>query len=168
MWRGLSPVKECQFPVPPTITFQELVRIMDRLRDPGGCPWDREQTFATLRGYLLEECYEVVDALDGQNLPGLREELGLCLWMTVFLLLFEVRMVTWRRVVAAGLTGGVLLLLRNLEVVPLMVLMVWAMVSRRWSLGQAVVGVLLPIMIVMPFYVNQWRVHGDPFAMEKP
>ena len=98
---------------------------------------------------------------------GLREELGLCLWMMVFLLLFDVRSVTWRRVVAVGLVGGVLLLLRNLAVVPLMVLMGWAIVGRRWSVGQAVVGLLLPMGMVMPFYVNQWRAYGDPFAMEK-
>src|SRR6185369_13383305 len=57
-------------------TLEGLVAIMDRLRDPGGCPWDREQTYATLRGYLIEECYEVVDALDRADLPALCEELG--------------------------------------------------------------------------------------------
>jgi MazG family protein len=66
-------------------TFDGLVAIMDRLRDPGGCPWDREQTYATLRGYLIEECYEVVDALDRADLPGLREELGDLLFQIVFL-----------------------------------------------------------------------------------
>jgi len=65
--------------------FEGLVAIMDRLRDPGGCPWDREQTYATLRGYLIEECYEVVDALDREDLPGLREELGDLLFQIVFL-----------------------------------------------------------------------------------
>ena len=49
---------------------------MDRLRDPGGCPWDREQSFSSLRGYLLEECYEAVDALDGLDLTGIEEEMG--------------------------------------------------------------------------------------------
>jgi MazG family protein len=58
---------------------------MDRLRDPGGCPWDREQTFATLRGYLIEECYEAIDALDRDDLPGLCEELGDLLLQIVFL-----------------------------------------------------------------------------------
>ena len=58
---------------------------MDRLRDPDGCPWDREQTYATLRGYLLEECYEVVDALDRGDRAGLREELGDLLFQIVFL-----------------------------------------------------------------------------------
>ena len=57
-------------------SFEDLVAIMQRLRDPGGCPWDREQTYRTLRGFLIEECYEVVDALDRSDLPGLCEELG--------------------------------------------------------------------------------------------
>lgn len=66
-------------------TFAGLVEIMDRLRDPGGCPWDREQTYATLRGFLIEECYEVVDALDRSDLPSLCEELGDLLFQVVFL-----------------------------------------------------------------------------------
>jgi MazG family protein len=66
-------------------TFEDLVAIMDRLRDPGGCPWDREQTYATLRGYLIEECYEVVDALDRADLKALCEELGDLLFQIVFL-----------------------------------------------------------------------------------
>src|SRR6185436_4041548 len=66
-------------------TLEGLVAIMDRLRDPGGCPWDREQTYATLRGYLIEECYEVVDALDRADLPALCEELGDLLFQIVFL-----------------------------------------------------------------------------------
>ncbi len=66
-------------------TFEDLVGIMDRLRDPGGCPWDREQTYATLRGFLVEECYEVVDALDRRDLTALGEELGDLLFQIVFL-----------------------------------------------------------------------------------
>lgn len=66
-------------------TFEDLVAIMDRLRDPGGCPWDREQTYASLRGYLIEECYEVVDALDRLDLANLREELGDLMFQIVFL-----------------------------------------------------------------------------------
>jgi MazG family protein len=66
-------------------SFDDLVAIMDRLRDPGGCPWDREQTFATLRGYLIEECYEAVDALDRDDRAGLAEELGDLLLQIVFL-----------------------------------------------------------------------------------
>ena len=66
-------------------SFEDLVAIMDRLRDPGGCPWDREQTYATLRGYLVEECYEAVDAIDRDDREGLREELGDLLLQVVFL-----------------------------------------------------------------------------------
>jgi MazG family protein len=69
----------------PAPSFDDLVSIMDRLRDPGGCPWDREQTYATLRGYLIEECFEVVDALDRADLPALGEELGDLLFQIVFL-----------------------------------------------------------------------------------
>jgi MazG family protein len=63
----------------------DLVAIMDRLREPGGCPWDREQSFATLRGYLIEECYEVAEALDRSDPDALREELGDLLLQVVFL-----------------------------------------------------------------------------------
>ncbi len=66
-------------------TFEGLVEIMDRLRDPGGCPWDREQSYETLRSYLLEECYEVVDALDRNDAASLQEELGDLLFQIVFL-----------------------------------------------------------------------------------
>ena len=65
--------------------FETLVEIMDRLRDPGGCPWDRQQTYATLRGYLIEECYEVAEAIDLGDLPALCEELGDLLFQIVFL-----------------------------------------------------------------------------------
>jgi uncharacterized protein YabN with tetrapyrrole methylase and pyrophosphatase domain len=65
--------------------FDRLVAIMDRLRDPGGCPWDREQTVNTLSGYLLEEAYEVVDAIAADDGPRLREELGDLLLQIVFL-----------------------------------------------------------------------------------
>jgi len=66
-------------------TFDDLVGIMDRLRSPDGCPWDREQDYATLRGYLLEECYEVVEAIDDEDLDALREELGDLLFQILFL-----------------------------------------------------------------------------------
>ena len=56
--------------------FQTLVDIVERLRAPGGCPWDREQTHASLKRNLLEECYEVLEAIDGQDDRGLSEELG--------------------------------------------------------------------------------------------
>jgi MazG family protein len=61
-----------------------LVEIMARLRSPGGCPWDREQTFDTIKPYLLEETYEVMDAIDGRDWEGLVEELGDLLLQSVF------------------------------------------------------------------------------------
>jgi MazG family protein len=64
--------------------FAELVRIMARLRAPGGCPWDRKQTFETIKPYLLEETYEVMDAIDDHDWPGFMEELGDLLLQPVF------------------------------------------------------------------------------------
>jgi MazG family protein len=64
--------------------FARLVEIMARLRAPGGCPWDREQSFSTLRKYLLEESYEVLDAIDARDWAGLREELGDLMLQPVF------------------------------------------------------------------------------------
>lgn len=56
--------------------FDRLRVIMKRLLDPGGCPWDREQTHQTLRQYIIEESYEVVDAIDAGDDDGMCEELG--------------------------------------------------------------------------------------------
>ncbi len=64
--------------------FQKLVSIMARLRGPGGCPWDREQTFDTIKPYTLEETYEVLDAIDRRDWPSLAEELGDFLLQAVF------------------------------------------------------------------------------------
>jgi MazG family protein len=64
--------------------FQELVKVMARLRAPGGCPWDRKQTFDTIKSYLLEETYEVMDAIDARDWKGLEEELGDLLLQPVF------------------------------------------------------------------------------------
>ena len=57
---------------------------MARLRAPGGCPWDREQNFDTIKPYLLEETYEVFDAIDRRDWPGLAEELGDLMLQAVF------------------------------------------------------------------------------------
>ena len=57
-------------------SLRALNEVVERLRAPGGCPWDREQTHRTLRPYLLEEAYEVLDAIDGREGTTLREELG--------------------------------------------------------------------------------------------
>jgi MazG family protein len=65
-------------------SFDRLVAIMDRLRDPGGCPWDREQTLHTLAPYFLEEAYEVVDAISAGDPEKLCEELGDLLLQIVF------------------------------------------------------------------------------------
>lgn len=64
--------------------IDQLIDIVAKLRGPGGCPWDREQTHATLRGGLLEEAYEVVEAIDNQDDANLREELGDLLLQSVF------------------------------------------------------------------------------------
>jgi XTP/dITP diphosphohydrolase/ATP diphosphatase len=64
--------------------FAEAVRIMAQLRAPGGCPWDREQTFESIRPYTVEETYEVLDAIERQDWTGLREELGDLLLQVLF------------------------------------------------------------------------------------
>ena len=64
--------------------FRELAEIMARLRAPGGCPWDRKQTFDTIKSYLLEEAYEVMEAIDARDWPHLAEELGDLLLQPVF------------------------------------------------------------------------------------
>ncbi len=57
-------------------TFDAFLRIIDRLRDPGGCPWDRKQTHESLKPYLIEEAYETLQALDEGDTAKLCEELG--------------------------------------------------------------------------------------------
>ena len=64
--------------------FEESVAIMARLRAPGGCPWDREQTFDTIRKYTLEEAYEVFDAIERRDFAHLSEELGDLLLQVLF------------------------------------------------------------------------------------
>jgi len=64
--------------------IDKLVEVMRRLRAPGGCPWDREQTRETLKPMLIEEAYEVLQALDGEDPAELREELGDLLLQIVF------------------------------------------------------------------------------------
>ena len=62
----------------------KLIEIMETLRAPGGCPWDREQTHETLKPYLLEETYEVIDAIETGDIDNLIEELGDLLFQIVF------------------------------------------------------------------------------------
>jgi len=64
--------------------FAELVRIMERLRGPGGCPWDREQTRQSIKPYVIEEAYEVAEAIEDDNIDELRTELGDLLLQIVF------------------------------------------------------------------------------------
>ena len=64
--------------------FDELVRVMARLREPDGCPWDRKQTHASLKPYLLEETYEVLETIDEGDVLNLKEELGDLLLQIVF------------------------------------------------------------------------------------
>src|SRR3954468_1997280 len=65
--------------------FQKLVDIMARLRAPDGCPWDREQTLESLRGFVLEETHEVLDAIDRGDSDALRGEIGDLIFEGVFL-----------------------------------------------------------------------------------
>ncbi len=64
--------------------FEDLVQIMRRLRGPGGCPWDAEQTHESLTRYLLEEAYEVIEAIEAHSVDHLKEELGDLLLQPVF------------------------------------------------------------------------------------
>lgn len=64
---------------------QAVIDVMARLRDPnGGCPWDLEQNFATIAPYTIEEAYEVADAIEREDLPALKEELGDLLFQVTF------------------------------------------------------------------------------------
>ncbi|HEY2843181.1 MAG TPA: nucleoside triphosphate pyrophosphohydrolase [Bryobacteraceae bacterium] len=72
-------------PKPPAAAgFTRLIEIMARLRSPQGCPWDREQNFDSIKPYLLEETYEVMDAIDARDWEGLADELGDLLLQVVF------------------------------------------------------------------------------------
>jgi MazG family protein len=64
--------------------FEQSVKIMARLRAPGGCPWDREQSFDSIRKYTLEETYEVFDAIERRDWPHLKDELGDLLLQVLF------------------------------------------------------------------------------------
>lgn len=68
----------------PGARFLDLVAVLDRLRSPGGCPWDAEQTHASLVAHLLEEAYELVEAIETGDRAALREELGDVLMQVVF------------------------------------------------------------------------------------
>lgn len=67
-----------------TPSFDQLVEIMAKLRGPEGCPWDKEQTADTIKGHLIEEAYEVVEAINNKDNEELKEELGDLLLQVVF------------------------------------------------------------------------------------
>lgn len=69
---------------PLNAAFARAVEIMATLRAPGGCPWDREQTFASIRRYTVEETYEVLDAIEREDWPGLKDELGDLMLQVIF------------------------------------------------------------------------------------
>jgi MazG family protein len=69
--------------------FRRLVDVMRRLRGPDGCPWDREQTIQSLRGFVLEETYEVLEAIDRNDHEALRGEIGDLIFEGVFLARIE-------------------------------------------------------------------------------
>ena len=64
--------------------FEALIAIMDRLRDPGGCPWDREQTMESLKPYLIEEAYKCLAAIESGDRAEQCDELGDLLLQVVF------------------------------------------------------------------------------------
>jgi XTP/dITP diphosphohydrolase len=71
-------------PEPPGGALLDAVAVMDRLRSPGGCPWDAEQTHASLLQYLVEECYELYEAIEDDDRDAMREELGDVLLQVLF------------------------------------------------------------------------------------
>lgn len=68
----------------PGVLFERLLEIMSRLRGPGGCPWDREQTRTSLKPFLIEEAYEVLEAIESGHPRALEEELGDLLFQVIF------------------------------------------------------------------------------------
>lgn len=82
--RGQNPKTLQQLVMSTKRTFQDLVEMMARLRAPDGCPWDREQTYATLGPMLLEEAYEVIEASEAEDWNELRDELGDLLFLIIF------------------------------------------------------------------------------------
>ncbi|MDB6058111.1 MAG: nucleoside triphosphate pyrophosphohydrolase [Verrucomicrobiales bacterium] len=67
-----------------TDALNELIRVMAKLRSPGGCPWDREQTHKSIRFYLIEEAYELLDAIEAEDDHEMAEELGDLLLHVIF------------------------------------------------------------------------------------
>ena len=65
-------------------SFQVLVELMSKLRSKAGCPWDREQTHSSIKKHLIEEAYEVCDAIDSKNPNRFKDELGDLLFQVIF------------------------------------------------------------------------------------
>lgn len=65
-------------------SLESLIALMERLRGPGGCPWDREQTLKSLVPFIIEEAYEVVSAIDSGSMESIREELGDLFFQIIF------------------------------------------------------------------------------------
>jgi len=83
---GPAPRHERQMTSHRHSALDRVQEVLDRLLDPeNGCPWDRQQTPDTLRLYILEETYELLDAVEAGDLPGIREELGDCLFLICFM-----------------------------------------------------------------------------------
>jgi NTP pyrophosphatase (non-canonical NTP hydrolase) len=81
---GASGADTVVAPEPAGSALLDAVAVMDRLRSPGGCPWDAEQTPASLLKYLVEECYELYEAIEDGDRPAVREELGDVLLQVLF------------------------------------------------------------------------------------
>ncbi len=80
----VEPVGDWALPAPAGSALLDAVAVMDRLRSPGGCPWDAEQTHASLLRYLVEECYELYQAIEDGDRVEMREELGDVLLQVLF------------------------------------------------------------------------------------
>ena len=64
--------------------FETFQAVIETLRGPAGCPWDKKQTHDSLKQYLVEECYELLETIEENDMPGLCEELG-DLWLQIML-----------------------------------------------------------------------------------
>ena len=81
---SIHPIEGEEAQAPAAEALQRAAAIMARLRAPGGCPWDREQTFDTIKRHTLEETYEVFDAIERRAWPDLKDELGDLLLQVLF------------------------------------------------------------------------------------
>lgn len=97
---------------------------------------------------------------------GLREETNLILWLLFAAVAFRRDGPSPRGWFGAGVIGGLLLLLRNTNIPALFVLLGYAALTRRWRVWQGAAAIALPLAIVAPFYVNQWRQYGDALHLE--